>query len=215
MRCRKAKALVNDYVDGFLGEPEAAAVAEHLEACGNCRENAAALWRVVQEARDLPREMAPPDELWNDIAEGIARSGEETVAVPARRSLVPILAAFATAALFLAAVSAGFGVWMTRQTPREVSERVNAPSGYEQALQECATARATLLADLEERKGALSPQTLTTVNENLKVIDAAISEIRNALEADPRDERLRRMLVLTYEEEVGLLARIVRLADWV
>ena len=215
MRCRKAKALVNDYVDGFLGEPEAAAVAEHLEACGNCRENAAALWRVVQEARDLPREMAPPDELWNDIAEGIARSGEETVAVPARRSLVPILAAFATAALFLAAVSAGFGVWMTRQTPREVSERVNAPSGYEQALQECATARATLLADLEERKGALSPQTLTTVNENLRVIDVAISEIRNALEADPRDERLRRMLVLTYEEEVGLLARIVRLADWV
>lgn len=215
MRCRKAKALVNDYVDGFLGEPEAAAVAEHLEACGNCRENAAALWRVVQEARDLPREMAPPDELWNDIAEGIARSGEETVAVPARRSLVPILAAFATAALFLAAVSAGFGVWMTRQTPREVSERVNAPSGYEQALQECATARATLLADLEERKGALSPQTLTTVNENLRVIDVAISEIRNALEADPRDERLRRMLVLTYEEEVGLLARIARLADWV
>lgn len=215
MRCRKAKALVNDYVDGFLGEPEAAAVAEHLEACGNCRENAAALWRVVQEARDLPREMAPPDELWNDIAEGIARSGEETVAVPARRSLVPILAAFATAALFLAAVSAGFGVWMTRQTPREVSERVNAPSGYEQALQKCATARATLLADLEERKGALSPQTLTTVNENLRVIDVAISEIRNALEADPRDERLRRMLVLTYEEEVGLLARIVRLADWV
>jgi hypothetical protein len=206
---------VNDYVDGFLGEPEAAAVAEHLEACGNCRENAAALWRVVQEARDLPREMAPPDELWNDIAEGIARSGEETVAVPARRSLVPILAAFATAALFLAAVSAGFGVWMTRQTPREVSERVNAPSGYEQALQECATARATLLADLEERKGALSPQTLTTVNENLRVIDVAISEIRNALEADPRDERLRRMLVLTYEEEVGLLARIARLADWV
>lgn len=215
MRCRKAKALVNDYVDGFLGEPEAAAVAEHLEACGNCRENAAALWRVVQEARDLPREMAPPDELWNDIAEGIARSGEETVAVPARRSLVPILAAFATAALFLAAVSAGFGVWMTRQTPREVSERVNAPSGYEQALQKCATARATLLADLEERKGALSPQTLTTVNENLRVIDVAISEIRNALEADPRDERLRRMLVLTYEEEVGLLARIVRLADWI
>ena len=215
MRCRKAKALVNDYVDGFLGEPEAAAVAEHLEACGNCRENAAALWRVVQEARDLPREMAPPDELWNDIAEGIARSGEETVAVPARMSLVPILAAFATAALFLAAVSAGFGVWMTRQTPREVSERVNAPSGYEQALQKCATARATLLADLEERKGALSPQTLTTVNENLRVIDVAISEIRNALEADPRDERLRRMLVLTYEEEVGLLARIVRLADWV
>jgi len=215
VRCRKAKALVNDYVDGFLGEPEAAAVAEHLEACGNCRENAAALWRVVQEARDLPREMAPPDELWNDIAEGIARSGEETVAVPARRSLVPILAAFATAALFLAAVSAGFGVWMTRQTPREVSERVNAPSGYEQALQKCATARATLLADLEERKGALSPQTLTTVNENLRVIDVAISEIRNALEADPRDERLRRMLVLTYEEEVGLLARIVRLADWV
>jgi len=215
VRCRKAKALVNDYVDGFLGEPEAAAVAEHLEACGNCRENAAALWRVVQEARDLPREMAPPDELWNDIAEGIARSGEETVAVPARRSLVPILAAFATAALFLAAVSAGFGVWMTRQTPREVSERVNAPSGYEQALQECATARATLLADLEERKGALSPQTLTTVNENLRVIDVAISEIRNALEADPRDERLRRMLVLTYEEEVGLLARIARLADWV
>ena len=214
MRCRKAKALLNDYVDGLLRPSEAAAVAEHLEACSDCRRSEAALRRIVQEARDLPREMAPPDELWNDIAEGIARSGEETVAVPARRSLVPILAAFATAALFLAAVSAGFGVWMTRQTPREVSERVNAPSGYERALQECATARATLLADLEERKGALSPQTLTTVDENLRVIDVAISEIRNALEADPRDERLRRMLVLTYEEEVGLLARIVRLADW-
>ena len=214
MRCRKAKALLNDYVDGLLRQSEAAAVAEHLEACSDCRRSEAALRRIVQEARDLPRELAPPDELWNDVAEGIARSGEETVAVPARRNPVPILAAFMTAALVLVAVSAGFGVWMSRQTPREVSEDANAPSGYEQALQECATARATLLADLEERKGALSPQTLTTVNENLRVIDVAISEIRNALEADPRDERLRRMLVLTYEEEVGLLARIVRLADW-
>lgn len=215
MRCRKAKALLNDYVDGLLRQSEAAAVAEHLEACSGCREKEEALRGLLQEARDLPREMAPPDELWNDIAEEIARSGEETAAVPARRSLVPILAACATAALFLAAVSAGFGVWMARQSPREVSERANAPSGYERALQECATARATLLADLEERKGALSPQTLTTVNENLRVIDAAISEIRNALKADPRDERLQRMLVLTYQEEVGLLAKVVRLADWV
>jgi mRNA-degrading endonuclease toxin of MazEF toxin-antitoxin module len=215
VKCRKAIVLLDDYVDGLLREPDATAVAEHIAACGDCRRSEAVLRRIVQEARDLPREMASPDELWNDIAEGIAQSREETAAVPARRSLVPILAAFAAAALVLAAVSTGFGVWMTRQTPTEVSEGANAPRGYEQALQECATARATLLADLEERKGALSPETVTTVNESLEVIDVAISEIRNALEADPRDERLRRMLVLTYEEEVGLLARIVRLADWV
>jgi hypothetical protein len=213
MKCCKAMTLLNDYVDGSLREPEATALAKHLDACSGCREKDTALRRIVREARDLPHEMAAPDDLWNDIAAEIARSGEEESAVPVRVRLTPLRVAAMIAALLLVVVAAGFSVWRIREAPQVISDRPHVSAGCEVALQKCAKTRAALLVDIDKHRDDLSPEMIATLDENLKVIGAAVSEIRNALEADPDDARLQRMLVVTCQEEVGLLARIVRIAD--
>ena len=213
MRCIKARARLNDYVDGLLAESEAAAMAQHLGECGDCRSEEEALRRILHEARGLAREIAPPRELWDRIANRIRGHEEAALTRPLSASRARLSAKMAMVVLFLVVVSAGFAVWMSRNTSRNVS----APSiGYgdcEEALQECAQARAALLADLDEHKAKLSPKTLTTVNDNLRVIDKAITDIKNALKGDPENSRLKELLVHTYAKQVQFLAEVARLVN--
>ena len=215
MTCEQVTDRLDDYVDGLLSQSESAGMAEHLAACGACSRSEAALRSLLQAANDLPREGAPPRELWNGIADRIERNRNETFAGQRRPRPVRLeLAALAAALLLVvAAAGTGFGFWLAANTHKDVTVRADAAPACEKALLECVQVRAALLRDLEERRNDLSPETLKTVGNNLRVIDGAITDIRHALEGDPDNQRLQRTLVTTYEKEVGFLARIVRLAD--
>ena len=215
MTCGQATDRLDDYVDALLLESEAAAVAEHLSACSACSRSEASLRRLLRAANDLPREAVPPPELWDGIADRIEKDRKQTFTGPRRPRVIRLEFAALAAALLLivAAAGTGLGFWLARNTPKDVSVRADAAPSCEQALLECVQARNVLLRDLEERRNDLSPETLKTVRDNLRVIDEAITDIRHALEGDPENLRLQRMLVTTYEKEVGFLAQIVRLAD--
>jgi len=69
----------------------------------------------------------------------------------------------------------------------------------------------SLLRILEERKDALSPETLSVVYENVRIIDRAIQNIREALEHDPGSPQLNLLLLETYQKEVELLRLATKL----
>jgi len=213
VRCIKARARLNDYVDGLLAESDAAAVAQHLGECGDCRSEEEALRRILQQAHELPREIAPPRELWDRIANKISGHEEAALTRPRSASRARLLAKMAMVVLFLMVISAGLAVRMSRNTSRDVSAPAIGYGDCEEALQECAQARAALLADLDEHKAKLSPKTLTTVNDNLRVIDKAITDIKNALKGDPENSRLKELLVHTYAKQVQFLAEVARLVN--
>jgi hypothetical protein len=69
-----------------------------------------------------------------------------------------------------------------------------------------------LLEALQQRKTVLEPETLASVEANLRVIDQALAEVRQALVKDPRSPDLNRMLVSTHRKKVDLLRRVFRLS---
>jgi hypothetical protein len=68
------------------------------------------------------------------------------------------------------------------------------------------------MAALEERRDSLSPETLASVRKNMEVIDSALAEVRAALQRDPGNSELTRMLVATHRKKVDTLRRVVRLS---
>jgi anti-sigma factor RsiW len=79
-----------------------------------------------------------------------------------------------------------------------------AEKDYEQAIGE-------LKQVLETKRGRMAPETVQTLETNLRIIDAAISESRAALERDPNSRELTRMLTATYDAKVKLLRQAVEL----
>ncbi|HEX8244800.1 MAG TPA: zf-HC2 domain-containing protein, partial [Longimicrobium sp.] len=68
-----------------------------------------------------------------------------------------------------------------------------------------------LVRVLETKRGQLAPETVRTLETNLKIIDAAISESRAALEKDPNSRELTQMLSATYDAKVQMLRQAVEL----
>jgi hypothetical protein len=69
-----------------------------------------------------------------------------------------------------------------------------------------------LLAALEEHREELGPETLKNVERNLAVIDEALREVRAALDANPGNPELTRMLAATHRKKVDVLQRVVKLS---
>ena len=74
-------------------------------------------------------------------------------------------------------------------------------------------ARASLAGDLEERLEALPPETREVVTRNLGAIRQAVDEINTALEADPGNLLLQRLLMDAYHDELAVLANVRRLSE--
>jgi hypothetical protein len=64
---------------------------------------------------------------------------------------------------------------------------------------------------LAERSGELDPETVALVRRNLEIIDAAIGEIRAALDENPENPELERLLNAGYRRRGAL---ILRAADY-
>jgi anti-sigma factor RsiW len=202
------------YIDDELSASARQMVDAHLRACAACAADLDALHRVVQFAGGVTsRDVAPSHDLWPGIHARIAR-----VHQPRRVSFsIPQLAA---AAVLLIAVSAGTA-WV-------VSNRVAGPASttsaaIEAEVEPTATpdvVRPVNFADpqydaavsdleraLDERRNDLNPRTVEILERNLKLIDAAIAQARQALEEDPGNAYLNRHLVESRRRKLELLRR--------
>jgi anti-sigma factor RsiW len=167
--------------------------------------------------------------------EGAVRSTTLTTFVPrqARRFsfTVPQLAA---ASILIAMVSGGI-VWRVRTSPRAargvVEQATSPPAGGEVAREQPVAAPATApelapisLADaqydaavadlqraLDKGRGKLDAATIAIVEQNLKIIDRAIAQAREALAADPANAYLNGHLIETRRKKLDLMRRAAAL----
>lgn len=65
---------------------------------------------------------------------------------------------------------------------------------------------------LRSEESKLAPETVATLQESLRVIDAAILEARHALATDPANSAIVEMLSGSYEQKLDLLRRSTELA---
>jgi hypothetical protein len=194
MNCNDARDRIDDAVAGRLGSAELAAFEAHLAGCEACRGDLDVARRLAGPVARLPREMTPPPEVWVGIASRI---------LAPRRRLLPAVAA----ALVLMAASSAATVLVLRHQPAD--EAVASLPAIEADYIEQAAALSGVLG---AERGRLAPETIETLERNLRIIDDAIAESRAALEADPGDPDLRLLLQASHQQKVALLEQAARLA---
>jgi len=200
---------LNDYVDGLLVE---------------------SLRALKARTAELPDSIEPSTDLWPGIAEKMAPAPLASVDEAARRSrtragvrafslgsLLPRLEAFqwatlAAAAMVLVVSSSAITAWVL-QVP-EVAVSTGGAAVTNVALDslrpveaEYALEIADLLTALMNNRDTLDPDTVTTIETNLRVIDRAIRRAREALEEDPENTGLARMLTHGYRNKLQVLQR--------
>ncbi len=233
-----ARALLHDLVDGELGPERDRAVRGHLEGCDECAAEMEFLLELRASARELPGEIAPPRDLWSDIAArleprnaavaepqviGISRGGrterprwQQWGALAAAAVVVMAVSSAMTVKLMqdpaVSPVATDTGPGVVAPAPSSEPQRpVTALAAFEPTEQEYLATLAELERAFQEHRGSLSPQTVAVVEENLRIIDRAIEEIRTALIADTGSVELPLLLSGVYRSKVDLLESTVRL----
>ena len=209
---------VDEYVDGALSADTARLVEAHLAVCPVC----AAMVADVQTIRSLSASLEthePPPRVWATLS--------TVVETPPRRWSLFSLPPFGlqqAAALAMALLMAT-GLWWVggRLTPLPESGRLNiaAPvmtAGVGSVPMQMAEAQYTdAIAGLEqmtnEQQGALDADTIGVVQANLSVIDAAITESRAVLQAEPESEVAQQSLFEALRSKVQLLQDVLALIN--
>jgi hypothetical protein len=200
---------LNDYLDGVLDAAEAERVRRHIGECESCAREAEALTALKAAIVHLPRDIRPE----RDLREGIWNRIEQPR--PAR-TLWAMRYPLAAAAILLIAVTSV----VTRALVMGPDDNV-VGADYNSAVQLTSDDAGKLEREYSEEvqelemilrksRGALAPETVRIMEENLEIIDRAINEAQTALASDPNSEMLVDLLRSAYERKLELLRQAAR-----
>jgi hypothetical protein len=171
----------------------------------------------ITSLRDLPQDVAPPRDLWPQIAAQITPSAQ-TATASARRMVRLRWLAVAAAVGCLAV-----GMWIDRSllplNPKveggaptaSADVTPGAPAGLDVAYvsdPRYQRQRAALLASLQAQLNSLPPTTRTKVLASLDTIGKAKQDLESALGKDPGNALLQELLVNTYQDEMRVLTDV-------
>jgi hypothetical protein len=203
--------------DGTLDADVMREASQHLAACDDCAADVASL-RTLMTRIQTPT--SPPsddlDDLWAAIRSRIDASkliplDAPTADLPSRQRVrrkglwIPI--AVAVAALIFVVSVPQLRYLRARATQAASADAepafinvADSSSAYEQEAN-------TLLNELQMQRAMMRPQTSATIDNDLRVVDQAIAEVKDALVRDPNNPALRRLLASSYRQKVELLKR--------
>ncbi len=206
---------LQDLQEGLLDSRREEEVREHLEICAACREEFEALGTLLGDLRSLPTEAEPSRDLWPQIEWRLGGAAAPAPALRPRTGITlrawQLLAASLTVALisggavwaYLLGTSAGRGVGISLSP----SPGLVLPVGMQGAYDEYQEAAQELQDVIEAGREILDAETIQVLEENLAVIDKAISESAAALAQDPASPVLRRILADSMRRRVQLLQK--------
>ena len=174
--------------------------------------------RLDELTAALPREIAPPPDLWPAIRAELAPRSARTIRWTTgwRLAAAGLLVAASSSILTLFAVRArDHGPVTVAVTPKDSAPMTGAtelPAHLIVAERGYARSIDALWRTLDERRDSLAPSTVATVERSLRIADSAIAEARSALEHDPANRVLAELLVSNYERKIDLLRRATELA---
>jgi hypothetical protein len=216
MQCKDVESVVEQ--EGLAPLPKE--VNAHLAQCRECRNYIADLTSIVDVARKMPSEIAPPDRIWISLRAQLEREGiiKEPALVPAPehiswwhgfnelfRSRTLATATVGTLILF-----AGF-----LQLGNDHGPAANAPSPLPPtviASEPFAATRIVLNEQEPLARGIILASTSpvdTSLRENLKTVDDFIADCERRLHAAPQDELAREYLSNAYQQKAELLSAMM------
>ncbi len=198
--------------DGSMPTDRARDVESHLRACASCAEDVSRLERLMTRISENPAVAAPTDELWPSIRTRIEQSKIIPLAsAPAgRRRSLSVRHFAAVAGLVAAGAVLAMLLRPSHRIPADEPVNVESPTAmlavvdsvhsYEEEAR-------TLLNRLELHRAMLRPEAAAAIDRNLRSIDQAIAELEAAIDSDPRNPALRRLLAQSYRHKIDILRK--------
>jgi hypothetical protein len=221
---------LQEYIDDVLGGGARDEVERHLSSCAECRESVQQTRALLTALSRLPRGIAPERDLLAGIHTAIdaaAPGGQNAINRTTDRVRTPrpgsgrafwdrplrsMRLQLAVAATLLVAATSALTVYALLSRERDsgttsAAAPALAPEQFHLVEANYIAATTELEAVLRTQLDALPPETARIVEENLRLIDAALAETRAALRGAPGDAVLSDMVVAAYEKKLELLRR--------
>jgi len=201
--------------DGTLPAERRASVEAHLAGCDTCAADVARITEFMKRTRELtqPVSTSSLEELWSPIRTRIEATKVVSLGgTSSKRSTGP-LALFALVGISAAMLLATLVLRAPRHAPQDAAAigQATPDSSALRAVTDSARAyeaEAQILLDrLEIQRATLRPETVKEVERNLRTVDVAIAELKDAIARDPRNTALRQLLATSYRQKVELLKR--------
>jgi hypothetical protein len=215
MQCRDVEAVIEQ--EGLAPLPQA--VNSHLAECRECRNYIADLTSIVDVARKMPREIAPPDRIWTAIRTQLELEGiikEPVVAPPMERTSwwQGFDDLFRSRALATATVGLLILFVAVLQLRNDNGAGVNAPPAMQSVIaSEPFAATRTVLDDQEPvAKGMILASTSpvdASLRENLQQVDDFIADCERRVKEEPQDDLAREYLSGAYQQKAELLSAMM------
>ncbi len=212
MTCDRFLEILDEYTGGTLSEAEHQEAELHLASCAECRGAERKLRAFLAEAAGLRREAQPGRDLWPGIAAQI-ESRAKVLRFVRRGGWLAGLAA--AAALVFALIDARPQPGVVPQGG-EIQQAAAGNMDIEKAEAEYIRATSQLLSTLNARRGAMPPEAqkqMAELEANVNAIDGALHDVKVALEKDPQNTKLNRMLASTHQKKINLLLKLIRLSS--
>lgn len=208
------------FADDTMSADQRASAETHLASCQPCAFDVGRLTTLMKRIHETPAPSpaASLDELWPTIRARIEQSKVVTLdagsGTPGAVRGVRHARWVASIGILAAAAIVAFAVLRTRSTAGGDStiagvddpnaaliSVVDSTHAYE--------AEAKMLLDkLELQRAMLRPDAAKALEHDLKVVDVAIAELKDAVARDPNNPALRQLLATSYRQKVDLLKRI-------
>jgi hypothetical protein len=216
MQCRDVEAEIEQ--EGLA--PLSQAVNSHLAECRECRNYIADLTSIVDVARKMPREIAPPDRIWTALRAQLELEGiiKEPVLAPSVdraswwqgfgdlfRSRVMATATVGLLILFAAVL----------QLRNDNDTAVNSPLSMQPSMMasESFAATRTVLDDQEPvARGMILASTApvdASLRDNLQQVDDFIADCERRVKEEPQDDLAREYLSGAYRQKAELLSAMM------
>jgi anti-sigma factor RsiW len=225
MNCERIQELLQERLDGELAGRDRAEVDRHLGGCPTCRRVLGELEALAATASRLPRGIDPGRDLWPGI-EARLRSGARPPVLNHGRHQHFRWGWLAAAAALLVLVGLPLVLQLERrwQPSEPVAVRVvqAAPSGFSPGEVEAKAglarsedgtqhSRTDLEVSVELQRDVWSDEVVADLEENLRILDVAVAELRRALDEDPWNRKLNHLLAARYQQEAELAQRMRRI----
>jgi hypothetical protein len=214
MQCKDVEAVLEQ--EGLAPLPEA--VNSHLAGCRDCRNYIADLTSIVDVARKMPSEIAPPERIWISLRAQLEREGiirEPVFSPPVERASwlqrfgelfrSRVLATSTVGLLIVAAAALQIRNDMAVTAPPLIQPPVIAAESF--------AATRTVLDDQEPvARGMILASTSpvdTSLRENLQTVDDFIADCERRVKEEPQDDLAREYLAGAYQQKAELLSAMM------
>ena len=201
---------LNDYADGHLDDVARSGIDAHLSACGDCTATLEQIRDLQLWAQTLPRAVPAPADVWTNV-----RAATIDNSFSQRRRVLWQLRYHLAAAAIVLLVAASTVTWYITDSQRrpvvvqQVTPAHTQMAAYRDVEVDYTNAANDLMVLLRQRRSVMDTAVVRAVEENLRVMDDAITKARAALLSDPSNQDVAGILAATQESKLRMLRRAV------